>query len=49
LEIAQYSVLNEFRLPKGVLTVLAIATNAVNAIEDMMDVEAVVPHRGIAS
>ena len=49
LKIAQNSVLNQLRLPKSFLAVLAISTDAVNAIENVVDVEAVVPHKGIAS
>jgi hypothetical protein len=49
LEIAQNSVLNQLRLPKSFLAVLTIPTYAVNAIENVVDVEAVVPHKGIAS
>jgi hypothetical protein len=49
LEIAQNSVLDQLRLPKSVLAILTIAAYAVNAIENMVDVEAVVPHKGIAS
>ena len=49
LEIAQNSILNQFRLAKSILTVLAIPIYAPDAIEDVMDVEAVVPHKGIAS
>ena len=42
LEIAQNSVLNEFRLAKGILTVLAISLYAARTIEDVMNVEAIV-------
>jgi len=49
LEIAQNRVLNQFRLAKGLSTVLAIPTYAPDTIEDMMDVEAVFLHKGIAS
>jgi hypothetical protein len=40
LEIAQNGVLNQFRLTKSILTVLAIAMDASDAIEDVLDVEA---------
>ncbi len=49
LEIAENSVLNEFRLAKGFLAVLAIAFYAADTIEDVMNVETVVFHKGIAS
>jgi hypothetical protein len=49
LEIAQNRVLNQFRLAKSLLTVLAIPFYAADAIDDVMDIKAVVPHKGIAS
>jgi len=49
LEIAQHSVLNQFRPAKGVFTTLAILVYAPDAIKDVMDIEAVVLHNGIAS
>jgi hypothetical protein len=49
LKIAQYSILDQFRLAKSILAVLAIPIDAADAIEDVIDVEAVVPHKGIAS
>ena len=49
LEIAQDGVLNQFRLAKSSLAVLALLVYAPNTIEDVMDVEAVVLHNGIAS
>ena len=48
-EDAQYSILYQFRLAKSILAVLAIQINAPDAIEDVIDVKAVVPHKGIAS
>lgn len=49
LEIAQNGVLDKFRLAEGRLAIFAVTTYASDAIEDMMDVEAVVLHKGIAS
>jgi len=49
LEIAQNSVLNQFRLLKSILTVLAILFYAPDAIENVIDIQAVVLHKGIAS
>jgi hypothetical protein len=49
LEIAQNSVLDQFRLAKSFLTVLAIPLYAADTIDDVMDIKTVVPHRGIAS
>ncbi len=49
LEITQNSVLNQLRLAKGILAVLAIVTYAPDAIDDVKYVEAVIPHNGIAS
>jgi hypothetical protein len=49
LEIAQNRVLNKFRLAKSILTVPAIPIDAADTIEDVIDIEAAVPHKGIAS
>jgi hypothetical protein len=49
LEIAQNRVLNQFRLAKGLLAVPAIPGYTPDTIEDVMDVEPVVLHKGIAS
>jgi hypothetical protein len=49
LEVAQNSVLNQFRCAKSLLTVLAIQINAADAVQNVMDVKAIVPHKGIAS
>jgi hypothetical protein len=49
LEIAQNSVLNQFRAAKGRLAVLTILVDVPDAIEDVMDINAVVLHKGTAS
>jgi hypothetical protein len=49
LEIAQNGVLNQLRSAKSLLTILAIAIYPPHAIEDVLDVQAVVLHNGIAS
>jgi|GEM_PF-3733135 hypothetical protein len=49
LKIAQDSILDQFRAEKGLLTILAVPLNAMEAIQNVMDVEPVVPHKGIAS
>jgi hypothetical protein len=49
LEIAQNGVLNQFRLAKRRLTVLAIPADAADTLEDVMNVEEVILHKGIAS
>jgi len=49
LEIAQNSVLNEFRLAKASSPSLTIAFYSADTIEDVVDVKAVVFHNGIAS
>ena len=49
LEITQYGVLNQLRLAKNILSVLAIPLNAVDAVDDVTDVEAILFHNGIAS
>jgi len=49
LEITQNSVLNQFRRAKGFLTVLAIRFYAADAIENVKNVDSVVPHKRIAS
>jgi hypothetical protein len=49
LEVPQNSVLNQFRLAKGVLTALAIPVDTPDAIEDVLDIEPVVLHKEIAS
>jgi hypothetical protein len=49
LKIAQDSILNQFRAEESFLTVLTVALNALEAIQNVMDVEVVIPHKGIAS
>ena len=49
LKIAQDCILNQFRCAKNLLTALAIPIYAADASEDVIDVEAVVLHKGIAS
>jgi hypothetical protein len=49
LKIAQDSILDQFRAEKGLLTIPAVTLNAMEAIQNVMDVESVVPHKGIAS
>ena len=49
LKVAQDSILNQFRAEETLLTVLAIPLNAFEAIQNVMDIEPVVPHKGIAS
>jgi hypothetical protein len=49
LEIPENTVLNQFRLAKGRFTAVAISINTPNAIQDVLDIEPVVPHRGMAS
>jgi len=49
LEIAQNGVLHEFRPAKGCLGILTILIDAPDAIEDVMDIKAVVFHNGTAS
>jgi hypothetical protein len=48
LKIAQDSILNQFRAEESFLTVLTVPLNALQAIQNVMDVESV-PHKGIAS
>ena len=49
LEIAQHCVLDHFRLAKGLLAALAIPVYPLDAFEDVMNIKAVVLHKGIAS
>jgi hypothetical protein len=49
LEIAQNSVLNQLRIAKGVLAVVTILSYSPDTIEDVKNVEAIIPHNGIAS
>src|ERR1022692_3196979 len=49
LEIAQNRILNHFRLAKGLLAALAIPIYALDAFEDVMNIKAVVLHKGTAS
>ena len=49
LKIAQDRILNQFRAEEGLLAILAVPLNALEAIQNVMDVEPVVPHKGIAS
>jgi hypothetical protein len=49
LKIAQDSILNQFRAEESFPTILAVPLNAFEAIKNVMDVESVVPHKGIAS
>ena len=49
VEIAQNSVLNQFRPAKSIFATLAIPIYAPDASQDVIDVEAVIPHKRIAS
>jgi len=49
LKIPQDSILNQFCAEESFLTVLAVTLNASEAIQNVMDIKSVVPHKGIAS
>jgi hypothetical protein len=49
LQIAQNRVLNQLRLAKGIPTALAIPAYAPHTVENVLDVEAILFHKGIAS
>jgi hypothetical protein len=49
LEITQHRVLNQFRPAKRLFAPLAIALYALDAFENVMDINPVVLHKGIAS
>jgi hypothetical protein len=49
LEVAQNWVLDHFRLAKGLLAALAVPIYPLDAFEDVMNIKAIVLHKGIAS